>query len=542
MKAPAVNGYDGEGLTLGRLLGPSARYEPRNKIFYQDHVSMDYHGFIERVHRLGSALKELGVKSGDVVAVLDWDSHRYLEAFFAVPMLGAVLHTVNIRLSPEQILYTMEHARDRFVLVHEDFLPLINAIKDRLGSVQSWVLLRDGKSGAGDMRGFAGEYENLLEQGSSRFEFPNLDENQTATTFYTTGTTGTPKGVSFTHRQLVLHSLAVGNTLSVYNSPALFSTSDVYMPLTPMFHVHAWGIPYVAAMHCNTQVYPGRYDPETILELIKKHSVSFSHCVPTILSMVLNHPKSKEVDLSGWKVVIGGSALSQGLAEAAMERGIDIFTGYGMSETCPVLTLASLRKSERTLSPDQQIPYRRRAGIPIPFVDLKIEPQGNEKSNTQQHLVGEILVRSPWLTQGYIREPEASKALWQGGWLHTGDVGFIDSEGYLNITDRVKDVIKTGGEWVSSLELESLISRYDGVLEAAVVGVPDSKWGERPVAIVVSEAGKEIKPEDIQDHLKQFVKEGLIQTWAIPEKIEFVEDLPKTSVGKVDKKLIRAGL
>lgn len=523
-------------LQIKDLLGPALRYEPDRKIHYRDSFSYSYREFVPRVHKLVSLLKELGIGEGDTVAVLDWDSHRYLEAFFAVPMTGAILHTVNIRLSPQQIVYTMNHANDRLVLVHEDFLPLVEKLQEHLRTVESFVILRDEDSGRfGYLKNVAGEYESLLKSASTKPEIENLDESTIATRFYTTGTTGNPKGVSFTHRQLVLHTLTLGHTLGGLGAPS-FQSHDVYMPLTPMFHVHAWGIPYLATSWCNQQIYPGRYEPDLILDLFEKHKVSFSHCVPTILQMVLSHPRSKDVDLSGWKVIIGGSALSPTLAAAAADRGIDIYTGYGMSETCPVLSLSYLREQTRKLPVEEQIPYRVRAGIPVMMVEPRIESgKSSEGAGSSE---GEIQVRAPWLTAGYYLDEEKSEELWRGGWLHTGDVGFQDPEGYLRITDRIKDVIKSGGEWISSVALEALISEISGVDLVAVVGVPDEQWGERPCAWIQSQS-KTLDILAVQDHLKTYVDSGKIPTWAIPSMVAIVEEIPRTSVGKIDKKEIR---
>lgn len=302
---------------------------------------MSYRDLGQRVSRLASMLTDLGVKPGDTVAVMDWDSHRYLECFFAIPMMGAVLHTVNVRLSPEQVLYTINHAKDDVILVNREFLPILDAIKDRIEPVKKYVLLDDGDGPQDSQIELAGEYEALLKAASSEFTFPDLDENTRATTFYTTGTTGLPKGVYFSHRQLVLHTYA-GRSALGGSGHGRFNANDIYMPITPMFHVHAWGIPYMATMMGVKQVYPGRYEPASLLKLLVTEKVTFSHCVPTIIQMLLGAEAAKSVDLKGWKVIIGGSALPPALARGALERGIDIYTGYGMSETCPLMTLALL--------------------------------------------------------------------------------------------------------------------------------------------------------------------------------------------------------
>jgi fatty-acyl-CoA synthase len=359
-------------------------------------------------------------------------------------MMGAVLQTVNVRLSSEQVLYTLNHAGPKVVLVNRDFLPLLEEIKDQLETVEKFVLVTD--TGDCDLGAIpvAAEYEQMVEGSSSAFEFPDLDENTRATIFYTTGTTGLPKGVYFTHRQLVLHTLV---DLAAFGTSAVqgrFHQGDVYMPITPMFHVHAWGLPYTATVLGVKQVYPGRYTPETLLELKEREGATFSHCVPTILHMMLTHPASKNVDMRGWKIVIGGSALPKALAKAAMERGIDIFCGYGMSETCPLLTTSHLSPALLSDNMDYEIEMRVTAGRAVPLVELRVvDPDMNDVPRDGK-TSGEIVVRTPWLTQGYFNNPEASKALWAGGYLHTNDIGVLGTDGYLRITDRLKDVIKTG--------------------------------------------------------------------------------------------------
>jgi len=530
-------------LSIGQILDRGLAAAPAQEIVYADRLRYTYKTLGERVRRLANALAGLGVKPGSTVAIMDWDSHRYLECFFAVPMMGAVLHTVNVRISPEQVLYTINHAEDDVILVNAEFLPLLEAIHAKIRPGVKLVLINDAASKPATKIAFAGEYESLLERATPSFAFPQLDENTRATTFYTTGTTGLPKGVYYSHRQLVLHTLATMAALA--NAPhASFSTGDVYMPITPMFHVHAWGLPYVATMLGVKQVYPGRYVPDVLLGLIAREKVTFSHCVPTILTMMLGSPALAGVDLSGWKIIIGGSALPLPLARAAVERGIDVIAGYGMSETCPILTLAHLLPRMLASPSEECLPYRCRAGRPIPFVQLRIvDAQMNDVAHDGQSQ-GEVVVRTPWLTQGYLGETEKSEELWRGGWLHTGDVGVIDADGYLKIVDRIKDVVKTGGEWVSSLDLEDIILRVPGVAEVAVVGMPDERWGERPIALVVVKPAPAEAPTEaaIRRHVDDYAQRGAISKYAVPDRVHFVDAIPKTSVGKLDKKVIRAKL
>ncbi len=526
-------------LLIKRLLLSGSRYEKTREIVYRDKLRYSYATFNERVARLANVLTEAGVKAGDTVAVMDWDSHRYLECMFAIPMIGAVLHTINIRLSADQILYTMNHAEDVFVLVNSEFVPVYKSIENQLTTVEKTILLTDGEEMSADLPGLVGEYESLLAAASPKYDFPDFDENSVATTFYTTGTTGNPKGVYFTHRQLVLHTLAEASVMGSLDSVRLLGTDDVYMPITPMFHVHAWGIPYVATMLGIKQVYPGRYDPELLVQLWQKEKVTFSHCVPTILQMVLNAKAGQGQDFGGWKIIIGGSALNRALYDAAKSRGIQLSAAYGMSETCPLISCAHLNDELMAGSEDERITYRIKAGVPVPLVEVALMGADGQLLPADGETQGELVLRAPWLTMGYFNEPQKSAELWERGWLHTGDVATLDDFGFIDIRDRIKDVIKTGGEWLSSLELEDLISRHSGVREVAVVGIPDPQWGERPFALLVAREGQALDARTLKEHLKPFVEQGLINKWAIPTQIACVTEIPKTSVGKLDKKRIR---
>jgi fatty-acyl-CoA synthase len=528
----------GYPLLIKRLLASGLSRAAQQEIVYADKKRLTYREFAERVGRLASGLASLGVKPGDTVAVMDWDTHRYLECFFAVPMMGAVLHTINIRLSPEQILYTIDHAEDDVILVNAEFVPMLEQIRDRIDAGKKLVLLVDDAPSPRTPLAFMAEYEALLAASGPRFEFPDLDENTRATTFYTTGTTGLPKGVTFSHRQLVLHTLAVRSALAG-KGQGRFNEGDVYMPISPMFHVHAWGMPYIATSLGVKQVYVGRYTPDLVLELFQREKVNFSHCVPTILQMVLDRARAKGIDLAGWTVIIGGAGLARTLARQALELVIDIFTGYGMSETCPVLTLAQLEPHMLTWDIERQVEMRCRTGRAIAMVDLRVVDEAMCDVPHDGKCAGEIVARAPWLTQGYLKDPQNSEKLWEGGWLHTGDIAVIDEQGYLKITDRLKDVIKTGGEWICSLDIEDLIMRFAGVAEAAVIGVPDPKWTERPLAVVVAKPGHEVFEADIKAHLLEFATQGIISKYAVPDRVVLVDALPKTSVGKLDKKSLR---
>jgi fatty-acyl-CoA synthase len=531
-------------LLIKQLLHTPIYYAPDQQIVYRDLARHTYRDLYERINRLAAGLASLGIGPEDTVAVLDWDSHRYLECFFAVPMMGAVLHTVNVRLSPEQILYTMRHAEDTVVLVHEDFLPMLETVADRLDTVRRFILIRDGERTPASSIPLAVEYEELLARSERSYAFPEFDEDRHATIFYTTGTTGNPKGVYFSHRQLVLHTFGIGLAAAGFTAPARFQSGDVYMPLTPMFHVHAWGFPYLATLLGAKQVYAGRFEPETVLGLIEREKVTFSHCVATILHMLIDNPRARDVDLSHWKVNTGGMATPRGLAQRAIDLGIELFQGYGMSETCPVLTMANIKPYMMDWEIERQLHFRLKTGFPLPLVDLRVEDEAGDHVPRDGTTPGEIVVRTPWLTQGYYRETERSEELWRGGRLHTGDVATIDEEGYVQIVDRLKDAIKSGGEWISSLELESLLSRHPSVAEVAVIGVPHERWGERPVAFIVPDAdsGEPISGEELREFLQEFTDSGRLSKWAVPDEFRMVKTIPKTSVGKIDKKAMRESL
>ncbi len=538
---PSPSAYQYPLLIKQLLLTPLATV-PDQEITYQGKVRYTYRTLDERIRRLASMLAEQGVEAGKIVAVMDWDSHRYLECFFAIPMMGAVLQTVNVRFNPDQIAYTLNHARADVVLFNGEFLPILKQIAPDLQTVGKFILMADDPVDDDLPVTVAGEYEALLAAASPEYDFPDFDENAQATTFYTTGTTGNPKGVQFSHRQLVLHTLSNAAMLGAAPVQGRVHREDVYMPLTPMFHVHAWGFPYMATMMGMKQVYPGRYQPDIICRMVQEENVTYSHCVPTIMHMILSHPHARETDFSRWKVMIGGSALPEAMAVNAQKLGIDLFTGYGMSETCPVLTVAHLNSADLERSAEEQAVIRAKTGRPLPLVDLRIVDNDMRDLPHDGKTTGEVVVRAPWLTQAYVNAAEASEDLWTGGYLHTADIGNINPAGFLKVTDRIKDVIKTGGEWTSSLQLEDVIAKHEAVAEVAVIGIPDDKWGERPLALVL------LKPEHVgkitESALRRYAAHAIdaegISRYGILLQVSFVKTLVKTSVGKMNKRLMRA--
>ena len=526
-------------LLIKTLLTAPLQTVPDQQIISDGLGHFTYRDFACRLHQLAGALSHAGVGQGDVVGVMDWDTHRYLECFFAVPMMGAVLHTINIRLSPAQIAYTIDHAEDDVILVHVDFLPLLEEVMAMVERPVRLFVMRDAPTGPVPISALAidGIVDAMMAVAPPAFDFPDFDENLRATCFYTTGTTGDPKGVAYSHRQLVLHTMGILSTFGPMAAGNRFHTHDVYMPITPMFHVHGWGFPYAATMLGLRQIYPGRYQPDNLVRLIDRHGVTFSHCVPTILHMLLTCDAAAEVTLDRWKVVIGGSALPRGLAEAALARGINVFSAYGLSETCPLLTTAHLDPAD-----ESDVAARLKTGRPAAMVELRVVDTAMRDVPRDGVSTGEIVARAPWLNEAYLKDAAATAALWRGGYMHTGDVGRIEADGSLMITDRLKDVIKSGGEWISSLTLESIASAVDGVAEVAAIGIPHPKWGERPRLLVVPVVGADSErlPADITAALEAEIAAGALSKWALPERINIVAELARTSVGKIDKKRLRA--
>ncbi len=389
-------------LIIKKLLNTPLVYAPDEEIVYRDKLRYTYRDLHERIHRLASGIEKLGIHAGDTVAVFDYDSNRFLECFFAVPMMGAVMQMVNWRLSAEQIIYTINHAEAKLVIINSDFLPILENIREKLETVKSIVLIAEEGTVPDTPPDINIVYEDMLAAASPEYDFPDMDENTKATTFYTTGTTGDPKGVHFTHRQLVLHTLSCAIAVGSFDTIGRFRSNDIYMPITPMFHVHAWGIPYLATLLGTKQVYPGKYEPEMLLKLIVTEKVTFSHCVPTILQMLVGSPAVKKFDLSQWKVVIGGAKLPKGLAKAAADMGITLYTGYGMSETCPIISLSVPKKHMTDLNEDHLLDIVVKTGLPIPLVEFEVVDAEDKPLPHDGLSAGEVVFRAPWLTKTYF--------------------------------------------------------------------------------------------------------------------------------------------
>lgn len=524
-------------LTINHILDRVKVY-PDSEIIYRDSLRLKYSDLRNRVHRLANALKGLDVKEDVKVGCLEWNTHRYMELYFAVPCIGAVLHTANPRLSREEIIYTINHAEDKVMFVGEHFLPMFESIKHKLKTVDTYVLMSGSEKNS--KKGLElYDYEELLKSSSPEYSFPELKEDTVATLYYTTGTTGTPKGVIFTHRNILLHTLAFGLTLTTYLD---LNYKDTFLHVVPMYHAHSWGVPYISTMLGLKQVFPGALDIDILFNLIQKEHVTYTCMVPTILHMILDHPNLEKYKpyLKGLKILVGGSPLPRSLCERGRKLGMEIFSGYGLSETCPVLTIAHLKSYMADWLPDTKIDRWVRTGLPIPLTDLRIVDDEGRDVAKDDSQPGEIIVRAPWLTKEYYKDPEKTEALWRGGWLHTCDLAVIDGEGYIKIVDRSKDAIKSGGEWISSLILEDVLLTHPAVAEAAVIGVPSSKWGERAVALIKlkQEYIGKVDEKTFKTYLTEF--QDKIPRWWIPEKFIFIKEIPKTSVGKIDKKLLRA--
>jgi acyl-CoA synthetase (AMP-forming)/AMP-acid ligase II len=482
----------------------------------------------DRVDRLARALGELGMRQGDRVATFAWNNQRHLELYFAIPCVGTVLHTLNIRLFAEQLTYIVNHAEDRVIFVDDSLVPVLEKLAPTFNTVEHYVVMGDGDTGRLPN---ALRYEDLLDAaGPGEFDYPPLDERQAAALCYTSGTTGNPKGVLYSHRSISLHS-----TGTLMTDGTGLSRSDRVLAVVPMFHANAWGLPYGAALAGADLILPDRHlGAEPLAKLIAAERPTLMGCVPTIFADLLRYADANpDVDLSSLiNAACGGSAVPRQLMQDFEQRHrVRIFQAWGMTETSPVATYSRPREGEHD---DVYWEDRARQGRPLPWVELRLVDDGGEV-RWDGEATGEIEVRGPWIAAGYFREPDDGK--FDSGWLRTGDIAAVNEEGSVQITDRAKDVIKSGGEWISSVELENEIMSHPDVVEAAVIAKPDERWAERPLCCVVLANGAGTTAEQLVDHLRDRVAK-----WWLPDEFAFVAEIPKTSVGKFDKKVLRGQL
>ncbi len=491
----------------------------------------------DRVDRLARALGRLGVQQGDRVGTFAWNNQRHLELYFAVPCTGAVLHTLNIRLFEEQLTYIVNHAEDKVIFVDDSLVALLAKLAPSFDSVLNYVVMGDGHADPSDIDKMpnALRYEELLEDAgadSQPFEYPELDERQAAALCYTSGTTGNPKGVLYSHRSISLHSSA-----TLMTDANGLSRADRVLAVVPMFHANAWGLPYGAALAGADLILPDRFlGAEHLAKLIAAERPTQMGCVPTIFADLLRYAdEHPDVDLSSLtNAACGGSAVPRQLMKDFEERhGVRIFQAWGMTETSPVATYARPREGEHD---DAYWNDRARQGRPLPWVELRLVDDGGGEVPWDGESTGEIEVRGPWIASAYFRDDSGDQKF-DSGWLRTGDIAAVDEKAFVQITDRSKDVIKSGGEWISSVELENELMSHPDVVEAAVIAKPDERWAERPLCCVVLREQAGASAPELVEHLR-----GRVARWWLPDEFAFVAEIPKTSVGKFDKKVLRGRL
>ena len=495
-----------------------------------------YGEMVPRINRLAGALKRIGVKPGDRVATLAWNNNRHLELYYAIPCMGAVLHTLNLRLFPQHLEFIVNDAQDKVLFVDQSLLPLLKPLAGKIPSIKTFVLMSEGPSAplSKDENGIADmlDYEKLLAAENETYPWPKLEERMAAAMCYTSGTTGNPKGVAYSHRSQFIHTMGVlqGDNLGV-------TENDTILPVVPMFHANSWGLPYAIGMAGAKVVFAGRFsaDPKSLVEMAESEDVTFLAGVPTVWIGLANYLKDTGKRLPKvTTVVCGGSAVPQALMESMDALGLRILHAWGMTETSPLGSVARVYGGH---SPEEELKLRLTQGRVAPGVELRItDPATGEELPWDGVAFGEIQVRGPWIARGYHNGYDADK-LTEDGWFRTGDVAKVSPEGYIQIVDRTKDVIKSGGEWISSVELENAVMAHPKIIEAAVIGLPHPRWDERPVVYAVPRP--EFKDQITEQEVIDFLRDKVAKWW-LPDEVRFIDEVPKTSVGKFDKKVLRA--
>jgi fatty-acyl-CoA synthase len=533
MGEPKLNGLmmDDYPLSLTALVERAEQLTPSRKV-----VSRRPDGTLHRTtmgdcarraRRLAAALSQLGIEEGDRVGTLMWNQAEHLEAYYALPAMGAVVHTLNPRLHPDELSFIAADAEDRAIIVDETLLNVLASFRDAHDFEHVIVVSHSGENPEGTI-----EYEQLLESASAPADWIEPHERRAAAICYTSGTTGKPKGVLYSHRALVLHSMAAAlpGAMNV-------SARDVMLPVVPMFHANAWGIPYTATLIGASLVLPGpKLDAESVLDLLADEHVTLTAGVPTVWMAML---KAIEEEPDRWdlsrvhRLLVGGSAVPKSMIEGYARHGLEILQGWGMTETSPLASSAILPSELDDAPDDEKFDYRARQGFPQPFVDIRARGDDGELIPWDDQAMGELEVRGPFVAAAYFQGTGADNFT-DDGWFQTGDVVKIDQRGCIRITDRSKDLVKSGGEWISSVDMENLLMAHPAVAEAAVIAVPDEKWDERPMAVVVLRDGKEATPDELREHLSgQFAK------WQLPERVEYMDEIPRTATGKFKKTALR---
>ncbi|HLL80617.1 MAG TPA: long-chain fatty acid--CoA ligase [Ktedonobacteraceae bacterium] len=523
-------------LTLQHAFNRAVRFFYKKEIVTQLDEGTHRYSYGEwgkRTVQLANALRNAGFKEGERIATFGWNTYRHLELYFAIPCIGAVLHTLNIRLFADQLVYIINNAEDAVIFVDGDLVPLLEGFADQLPTVRQYVIMGDAPAATGKLQPSI-DYETFIGSQPDTIEWPSLDEDTAAAMCYTSGTTGNPKGVVYSHRSIFLHSMAAAMTdgLGV-------SERDTILPVVPMFHANAWGLPHAGIMMGSKFVLPGRFmDPARVAHLISSERVTLAGAVPTIWIGLLNAMERQPIDMSSLqRIVCGGSAVPISLIEGLTRKGLTIIQAWGMTETSPLASISRLRSYQLDLPQEEQFRIRARQGTIVPGVDFRVvNIETGQEVPWDDTTYGELQVRGPWIASAYYKDP-ATGEKFLDGWLRTGDVAVIDEDGIISLVDRTKDLVKSGGEWISSVELEGLIMGHPQVLEACVIGVPHPKWDERPIACVVPKPdfARQLTKEDILDYLRSRVAK-----WWLPDDIIFIDAIPKTSVGKFDKKVLRS--